>query len=491
MNELISLSRMVTFCNSPSSSLPDKDLKGKEGFFVEKLLHKSYDTDEEAAFELYNSNPNDVRYKMLKHRIKKKFYNNLFLVNYQKLKVKPFIQGEQECYMLLHHANLFLKQADYKLAELNAKKVLNIATEFDFTNFKIAALEILLFCNSELGAYKSFTANKRQLDTLMLKKAYESEAVNLFLLIRIRLNKSVKSRREYLPQLEKDLDKLEMLWKSSRTFDAFSAYYKAHIWYNELIGDFAKIVELTVLSEKLLESGEVCAQRFDASYNKYVLVYAHLKAAKYDKGLVYAEKFLEEFSQNSHNWFAYLENYFLLAIHSKKYELAGTLLHKVFSNTFYAKLSAAAKERWQLYQAYLSIVDDSSKQNHITNPYLLSLPEYSKDKQGFNVAILILQFFYFLKRKDIEALLYRIESLKKYIHTHLKDTFSLRSKLFLKLLILAVTEDFEADSIRKKGRKHMEKLIDSPTPGDAYAEIEIVPYEHLWELILEVLQQRY
>ena len=73
----------------------------------------------------------------------------------------------------------------------------------------------------------------------------------------------------------------------------------------------------------------------------------------------------------------------------------------------------------------------------------------------------------------------------------MKDAFSLRSKLFLKLLILAVTEDFDAESIKKKGKRHIEKLTDTPTPGDAFAEIEIVPYEHLWELILSMLQKRH
>ncbi|WP_299823341.1 hypothetical protein [uncultured Pontibacter sp.] len=454
-------------------------------------MQRSYESDEEAALDLYNSNPNDVRYKMLKHRVKKKFYNNLFLINYQKLKIKSYVQSEQECHLLLHHANLFLKQSDYKLAEINARKIINIANEYDFTSFKIAALEILLFCSSESGAFKSFKKYKQELDELMLRKSYEREGVSLFQLIKIKLNKSVKSRREYLPQLEKDVAKLEMLWQKSKTFDSFNAYYKGYIWYNELIGNFSKIVELTVLSEKLLEAGEVCRQRFDASYNKYVLVYAHLKAAKYEKGLLYAEKYFNEFNQNSNNWFAYLENYHLLAVHSQKYELASILLDKVFSNSFYNKISPVAKERWQLYQAYLSIIDGNLYVKKVSNPYLISLPEYSKDKQGFNVAILILQFFYFLQKQDVEALLYRIESLKKYVHTHLKDSFSLRSKLFLKLLILAVTEDFEPESCRKKGLKHYEKLRDTPAPGDAYAEIEIVPYEHLWNLILTMLQKRY
>jgi hypothetical protein len=488
MNELNILSRMLTFCNSVSYSLPDRSMQGKEGNFVNKLLDKCYETDEQAALDIYGSNPNDVRYKMLKHRVKKKFYNSLFLINYQKLKVKPFVQYEQECYLHLHNANLFLKQSDYKLAEINVKKVLTLAKEYNLINMEIAALEILLFCNSELGALKSFQRNKKILDDLLRRKGYEREAVSLFQLIKIHLNKSVKSRREYLPQLEQDVKRLEDLWNLSRTFDAFNSYYKAYIWYYELIGDFSKIVELTVLSEKLVEEGDVSGARFDASYNKYILVYSHLRASKFEKGLLYAEKYLLDFNHNSINWFAYLENYFLLAMHSQNYELAKVLLDKVFDNTYYNRISAVAKERWQLYQAYLYIIKGDSLQSKITNPYLISLPEHSKDKQGSNVAILILQFYYFLQKKDMEALIYRIESLKKYIHTHLKDAFSLRSKLFLKLLVLTVTEDFNPEVCRKKGKKHYDKLVSTPPPGDAYSEIEIVPYEHLWISILKILE---
>jgi hypothetical protein len=488
MNELNVLSRMLTFCNSVSYSLPDRSMQGKEGNFINKLLDNSYETDEQAAQDIYDSNPNDVRYKMLKHRVKKKFYNSLFLINYQKLKAKPFVQYEQECYLHLHNANLFLKQSEYKLAELNVKKIFSIAKEYDLINMEIAALEILLFCNSELGALKSFQKNKIHLDELLKKKGYEREAVSLFQLIKVQLNKSVKSRREYLPQLKKDVKQLEILWQLSKTFDSFNSYYKAYIWYYELIGNFSKIVELTVLAENLVDKGEVLSTRFDAGYNKYVLVYSHFRALQYEKGLYYAEKYLTDFNQNSINWFAFLENYFLLALHSRKYDLAKVLIDKAFNNSYFSRISAVAKERWQLYQAYLAITKGDTLLSKVTNPYLISLPEYSKDKQGFNVAILILQFYFFLQKKDMEALIYRIESLKKYIHTHLKDAFSLRSKLFLKLLVLTVTEDFNPEVCRKKGKKHYDKLVSTPPPGDAYSEIEIVPYEHLWISILKILE---
>ncbi|MHC2992590.1 hypothetical protein OB13_13720, partial [Pontibacter sp. HJ8] len=230
----------------------------------------------------------------------------------------------------------------------------------------------------------------------------------------------------------------------------------------------------------------------DLIYNNFVLVYAHLRAKDFENGLYYAELNLPLYKTSSQNWFAYMENYFLLAVHAKQYTLGNLLLQKVFNNNAFKNIPTTAKERWMLYQAYFRLVysEATSISQEAKNPYLLSLPEYSKDKLGFNVAILTLQFIYLLEKGDAEALLYRIESLKKYISTHLKDVFSLRSKLFLKLLMLVVTEDFDVVQCRQKGENLYKKLMATPAPGDAYAEIEIVPYEHLWDLILQILKDK-
>jgi hypothetical protein len=42
---------------------------------------------------------------------------------------------------------------------------------------------------------------------------------------------------------------------------------------------------------------------------------------------------------------------------------------------------------------------------------------------------------------------------------------------------------------RKKGKYLYEKLQVISPPGEAYAEIEIIPYEHIWEMILDILSE--
>ncbi|WP_347158611.1 hypothetical protein [Pontibacter chitinilyticus] len=474
--------------------LQEGEQSTKEGLFVKALLSNNNFNDSDVSLKLYGSNPNDPKYKMLKYRLKNKLYNNLFFIDYNKIKFKIIYQKEQECIQLLHHANLLFRQDELSLATSLAKKILNVSQQYEFTNISISALEILLRCYFDSGNLKLYQSIDKKLRRLIEIKSYEAQAVSLYGLLRLQFKKSVKMRKNYMDILTDSLHKLEKLWNTAHTFETFNSYYKAYMMYYEMIGDFNGIIKLTVLSEKWLEENKINRLRFEANYNKFILVYAHLRAKKYAEGLYYAQQYLEVFMSNTFNRFAYNENYFLLTIHSKNYLLAESILSKILNDSGFEKLNQASKERWKLYSAYFGVVyPGNSFQSTInvnTNPYLLSLPEYSKDKQGFNVAILILQFIHFLRKHDVEALLYRIESLKKYINTHLKDTFSLRSKTFLKLLILTVTEDFDVEACKTKGEKLYQKLIDTPAPGDAFAEIEIVPYEHLWELILNIIKEK-
>ena len=493
MEELTKLSKIVSSCTNFSLSFSkDSKLHSKEERFIKNIEEGVYKSDADAAADLYDSDPNDVRYKMLKHRVKSRLYNSLNFIDPNKSGFGEVRRKELECNNLLYQANALRLKYEFGLVTSLANKALVIARELDFTDLEVSALELLNLSYSELGISKKFFLVKEELKTVLLHFVKEREAVSIFQDVTVQLRKSIKTRRAFLPKLPDLINQLEKLWLDSGTFSAFDAYYKTFIWYHELEGNFTKIIDITVNSVKLVEDNKVNAYRFDLMYNNYIMVYAHLRAKDFSNGLRYAEKNLSLYNASSLNWFAYMENYFLLAVHAKHYELGNLLLQQVFDNLSFGSIPTTARERWMLYQAYFRLIYPQATVtgNEAKNPYLLSLPEYSKDKLGFNVAILTLQFIYLLEKGDSEALLYRIESLKKYVSTHLKDVFSLRSKLFLKLLMLAVTEDYDAEQSRKKGENLYKRLMATPAPGDAYAEIEIVPYEHLWDLIIQILTRK-
>lgn len=476
--------------NVSSKNVVDVNLiknKGLEGLFLMGVTQGEFANDRDAAQKLYSSDQSDVRYKMLKHRVKKKLYNKLLTVEINNNLIA--LQKEMECVRLLNIAKLLLKQLEFPLSISISNKAISIAEEYEFNEYLLQAYEIEIAAFTNQGSLKAFNEARKKYTYYLHLVNLEKEANVLHQLAKAHLKSTVKVRKKLLDELPAIITRLEEILNEAYSFETFLSYYRTSILYYELIGDFLQIIKITKDAANKVQEGKINSVRFDIKYNTYTLIYAHFRTKDYSTGLIYASDSYSLFDPANKNWFAYMENYFLLALHAKQYELASILLHRVRSNSSFYIINNDAKERWQLFTAYLYFVEPSSPilENFNYQKFITSITEYSKDKQGFNVAILILQFLYFLKKGDTEGLLYRIESLKKYILTHLKDSFSLRSKLFLKLLMLTVTEDYNASSCRAKGAKHYQKLIETPTPGDAYAEIEIVPYEHLWELILEAM----
>jgi hypothetical protein len=448
-------------------------------------------TDEEAAKELYNCKPNDPRMKMLKSRLRKKLLNHLFFLDFSDNRLKVSHRYEQECLSLLHQGRTLMNEGEHKISGKLLQNTLKLATESEFTSIIITCLETLMINYALTVRSNLYYKTKKTLEHYRKLAASEHEAEDLFYTAKLEQNKSVFAKRRFLPKLNKSLERLKQLWESTYSANIFEYYYILNITKQELYGNFEEILNITTTSEKLLQKGKINKKRFDERYNIYVSVYAYLRVKNYKVGLAFAEANMHAFNRSTNNWFAYMENYMLLAMHAGKYDLAVKILDDVTGNSFFKKIRPNAQERWMLYSSYLHFVNPTKNLSRQSSykKLISSIPEYSKDKQGFNVAILILQFLYHVQAKDQDVLGYLIEGLKKYAGRHLRENFSKRSLYFFKLLMIVINANLDYQESMKKGKAYYERLQDTPVPGDAFAEIEIIPYEQLWALILKILEE--
>jgi hypothetical protein len=492
MEELKELVKIVT--NRGQKNFPllnfHERQQSKEMKLFSCISQAECPSDEAAAQFLYEASASDVRYKMVKSRLRKRLLNHLFFLDFSSKRYKVWYRDEQECLNLLHHARTLIKVDEFSAAEKILYRALNLATDLEFTNIIIDCHELLLTIFSQQGKQYHYYKHQKVLFEYRTRLVLEQEAESHYLTAKLELNKSIQARKAYLPVLTEIIPRLKEIWEQGHSFNTFNYYYLLYIWYQELSGNFNEIIHLTAESEQLLKEGKINQRRFDHRYNKFISVYAHLRTKSYANGLQLAQEYVEAFDNNSTNWFAFMENYLLMAIHARNYRLAIELFTEANQNPASKKLNRLARERWSLYQKYLYFINPSRQlmEDFTYQEFIASVPEYSKDKQGFNVAILILQFLYFLQKRDIESLLHRIEALRKYAGTHLRDNFSHRTRTMFRLLMLVVKEDFNPKQCRSKGKYLYDRLPSIPPPGDAFAEIEIIPYEHIWEIILNILQ---
>ncbi|WP_165822121.1 hypothetical protein [Hymenobacter edaphi] len=468
------------------------DSRTREEELLDILLADANVSNLQVAKRMYNSGSakSQATVRKLKQRLQHKLLNHLFFLDHTDPRHPAFRRYEQQCLEMLYQATMLLREGERVLLPQMLRKAARLAAEGEFTPQAINAWDMLRAISIETNDYSQYRKSVKQLEKLEQTLLVEQQAQHLFREAKMNLARSVSSRRRLLQELPVIIGKLEALYKRVPTYNVYDPLLKLQLILQELVGNFEEIIRITREAEDLFARGKLNPRRFDGRFTKFYNVYGHLRARRLKEGLAVAEGYLQAFHRSSNNWFVFLENYYLLAMHDGDYALAGDLLRRMQNNPFVTKISQPARQRWDLFRAYLYFVrpeEAGLRPLHFAQ-LVQRIPDHSRDKQGYNVAILILQFLHYLREGNIEALLARLESLRKYESAHLRDAATLRSRLMFRLLQLTVKENFDPKACEKKGQAVLSRLSETPPPGEAFAEIEIIPYESLWQQTLLLLQ---
>ncbi|MCR5888761.1 hypothetical protein LRS06_13480 [Hymenobacter sp. J193] len=477
----------------PLLDFTQKPSQSKELQLLHLLQTRDNVTMLQAVRELYGSGSavNQTALRKLKSRVQHKLFSNLFFLDYTDARHPVYRRYEQECLDLLYQAGVLLREGEYVVSEKLYRRCQRLAAEGEFNQHEVTSLLGLRQIYAEQRQAGKYRHAVKQLVAAERLLQLEQKASEIFWEAKMMLSDKVRIRQQLLAKLPEFVRQMEALYDQAPVFRVYDHLYKLRLMQQELSGDYEGIIQTTSESEKLWEAGKLNAKRFDRRYNMFYSVFAHLQARRLQAGLELAAQYLSAFHRSSGNWFVFMEHYLLLAMHASEYGKATELLKMAFDNPFFSKLRTAAQQRWELYRAYLYFVapENLPVRNLHFAQLMHVLPEYSRDKQGLNVAILILQFLYYLKQRNLEEVLSRLEGLRKYAGTHLREAAALRGRLFFRLLQLTVTENFDEALCRRKGQPLLAKLAQTPMPGEAFAGIEIIPYENLWQLTLHLMQQ--
>jgi len=200
----------------------------------------------------------------------------------------------------------------------------------------------------------------------------------------------------------------------------------------------------------------------------------------------------QHFHPSSGNWLVLQGTHVELALQAGRYELARRLVQAAYANPVFARQRDLAQQRWDLLAAYLDFVSPlphpSAARRRQLGRLALSLPDYSRDKRGLNVAILVAQVLHFVREHDAEAAGLRIERLGKYRLRHLRVPGYRRTRLFLRLLQLLADEQFDPARCERLAEPYLDQLAAIPFAEESFSEVETVPYPALWALLLERLR---
>jgi hypothetical protein len=116
---------------------------------------------------------------------------------------------------------------------------------------------------------------------------------------------------------------------------------------------------------------------------------------------------------------------------------------------------------------------------------------FSKDKSGMNIAIIVIKILILIQKRRFSQLLDEVEATEQYCYRHLRGDNTKRSYYFIKMLMQIPMGQFDRSVIEPKAARYLAKLKVIPLQvANQTAEIEIIPYEDLWQFALESLEKK-
>ena len=159
------------------------------------------------------------------------------------------------------------------------------------------------------------------------------------------------------------------------------------------------------------------------------------------------------------------------------------------------RLPISFRYGWKLYEAYVHFFIskglikikgyEKKLKNFKLNRFLNDIPEGSKDKEGVNIQILIIQVLFLLKDDKIDQAINRMQVLHQYSGKYLKKDHTYRSNVFIRMLIVLIRNQMHREAVIRKSAKYLKMLKDNPIEKSKQSiGIEVVPFEDLWEIII-------
>lgn len=493
MEELKRLAMFIDkYSISPSPLLNLQDESTLDTRLFHLLKSGGVDTDEDALQKLYGDNKSANSFRMLKSRFRKKLYHHLHFLKVPTQASLSINEAKYQCSVLITEAYALRIVSEIKLSIKTLEQALQIADKHELREIRQRILEDIKYNYYVLGDQKNYEKYRDQLSECYRLEVFDREAQDLYEFTKLCGGGLTSDRSELIKYLPDVILQFEALWSNSKSSKIYNYLHQLRILYLEQLGSYAEIASTIDEAEGLVKAGIVNKSWFSNQYNNFIKIYALLQSKQYKKGIVLAEKHLQDYRKFSANWFAFIENYLLLTLYSEAYQKAAEILAEASSGGHFLKLKTTSIERLELFRRYFEFiirVKGLNISSFDVRPFTTDLSFVPKDKSGLNLSLLILEVMEDISRMHFKDMEQQAERVRKYRVKYLKGEKAERPRSFLRLLQMALLEP-DPDTIRAKGEKLLCQLHKAPLPGDAFADVEVIPYEHLWELVLTMLQNK-
>lgn len=366
-----------------------------------------------------------------------------------------------------------------------AERTFKMVLEYQFTELIIMLARGLRYQYSSLeGSQKKYEYYQSILDEYWPILLAEDKAEAYYCRLQNRFTWSKSVNMEMYETSQKYADELQLLQNTIKSYRFNLFAFNVRISNHQIKQQNKSIIETAqeaIFFFKELNYPTPYTTIFSFIYKVLPL---QIIAGEHEKATKTIQEAIELVPVGSHNWI--IVNYYeaVLGLYSMNYNLIEKVLKRISPHLH--TTAPGIKEQFQVVEAYWKWIQEleNPSRKFKTGKFFNKMKIYEKDKKGININIQILKFLFYFSRRQYGKIIDNEDSLKMYAHNWLRGEKMIRNRLFFKLLLVIVRERFQKKAIIKKVTSLLEQLS-SKTPLDI--DIEIFPYEQLWNIIITQL----
>jgi len=458
--------------------------------FYDGIANGTITSDEEAIHYLYGSDKDAISYRKLKSRFKNRLLNTLYFIDINNTAESDSSKRAYfDCVNRLYLSNILLRYAENRSASIQL--ILDNYTTAKKHNFfdilKEYSYKLLVFYGMT-GEEKKY--NEEYIAYNQYSKEYELEQkvqliyTKVFLIVHYNKKNQEKKVKE-IKECAADVQEITL---QSKSLVVYFIYIRTLLFYYEILGDNNKINE--TCDEYLKHYKDYYTSILSENYLTTVYIYK-LKSLFELRDNKKALSLIEEILPTSKgvSYLAVKEFKMKILLNNKDTDEAKSIHHRIHVNTQYKHANTALKERWFIYNAYTEFMENYK--NDGTYKFSLAkfmndIPMTAQDKSGFNLAARILSVLFFIGRNDLDNAMQHIESLRVYQSRYLKDDANIRSNLFIRLLSAMEKKSFNYKNLIQQ-KEYL--ILKENYKHQIMNESEIIFYDQLWEMLLDILKK--
>ncbi|MCS7037683.1 MAG: hypothetical protein RMJ33_01760 [Saprospiraceae bacterium] len=454
-------------------------------------------TEAEAAGHLYGSTDAIGRLRSLKSKTKERLLSAIFLLEPDEAAFSDRQQAHYECQRRWATALVLLNKKVSSVAIEQLERMLRHAEHFEFTELAMSAAFHLRhhygMIQGDAEKYRYYRQLYRQYQALW---ALENEAEELYTELLSTMANTRAPQQDMARTAEAYFRRVEPHLKAHASFRLhlngrllqMLAYSSRH--------DYRAVADLCEDALAFFQS-KPYRSPLPLQIFYYQLVVCCVQMRDFGRGQAILRQHGHLYPPGTLNWYKVQELYFLLATHTQHYDDAFDTCMRVLREADFAKQPPYICETWKIYEAYAQLLARTRRADRTPDPnfrigkFLNEIPTFSKDRRGMNIPALIARLLFDIQQKRYDAAIERVEALSKYADRYVRKNELFRSNCFLKMLLQIPQAAFHREAAARKAQRYHDMLGQMPVElANQPHEIEVIPYEDLWEMTLEMLPQQ-